>query len=1207
MDKTFANEGVLILYDYYSITGNFQLGIQPDGKILVFDQFAGYQPVYHSNLLVLRLNSDGSLDNTFGTDGRVLTSFDNYENLIPFVRSVVFTVENQMIVIGSNYNSYWGNFTTTLIKYNADGSTDNNFDFDGILRINFNLENGQSPSLETAALQDNGKIILGGFVRKDWYDMNIFLARLLPDGSLDNTFNSTGYVIQDFGSTGDHAQSVFVSAEGIITGCGATVAFRYLSDGTQDLSFGEQGKVSIKINNNNSLLNSVTALPGGELFVTGTRYYNPTDCVVIKLDGTGKTDITFGGNGITSIYIEGGLSKVTGLYKQTDGKLLCTGTEMDGSSSKLAFARFAQDGSPDLSFGNGGKLVISSEGSEITAMQSDGKIIAAYYSYDNSKLIRFNTDGSPDGTFAGLLPPITGYSLTGITQLQVQGNDKILVVGLAYPMLPENFATGNCIVVFRFHRNGTLDTGFGTNGVFLVPAGQSTQFYGSARGFYDTEVMCRSDGKIIIAGSLMEMPPYFWYGLKVFLARLNPNGTLDNTFDSDGVIIGPVVYEPEINSILQPDNKILYNSYLELLRFNEDGTPDAGFGGMGKITTQNGGNILLQDDGKIIKSGIIPGPYSFVMYRYNTDGTQDLSFGNNGMADTEFGIGQNLQVKGLMVAGSRYYAGGFALNPFQAGTIGAFQLSDVQLSCPENVSATAELHHCSKVIGNIDPVLTPAGSSASVLFTLEGATTGSGTGSVSGISFHTGITTVTYYLADNPSMLCSFTVTVQYPVTPSMTIIPSDVANNFCNGILLSAESNVPVASYQWSNGISVKDNFLTVAQPSGVYAVTAVPSPGCPSIPTAAYDYDNQALASSFTLLGLNGIRLQQENTVVNGSVGVVNPAGSASVKKNVSIAGTGAFLKASDINLQSPNNIPVLVYGPAAVALPDMQYNSTSVQGLPNGNVPDNTTQTLAGNLKNVNVGVNCDVTLTGSVFGNITIGAGSRVLFTGSSIDAGSLILNQGLQSQLTTLHFAGDAVIRSNGGIQVNPWCMINPENHKLIIYMGKANGAPVNFAVTAGGNETVNASFYIPSGKITVGGDELNKTFMNGKFIADNIETGGKNIIWDWYDCSENPESNKPFHLKAGSVPSKQNLSALNRFSVKAWPNPAFEAFHLKVESDASDPVQLKVYDVYGRLLFSRVFDVSGDCTFGKELINGMYIAELIQGKNRKTLNLVKNQ
>lgn len=96
----------------------------------------------------------------------------------------------------------------------------------------------------------------------------------------------------------------------------------------------------------------------------------------------------------------------------------------------------------------------------------------------------------------------------------------------------------------------------------------------------------------------------------------------------------------------------------------------------------------------------------------------------------------------------------------------------IELSCPENKNVNTDENTCSTIVNNIDPLITPSGTAVS--YTLAGATTGSGNGSVSGMTFNPGNTTVTYTSEDDPAKTCSFVITVTDNQKPSFICPAND-------------------------------------------------------------------------------------------------------------------------------------------------------------------------------------------------------------------------------------------------------------------------------------------------------------------------------------------------------------------------------------------------------------------------------------------------
>jgi uncharacterized delta-60 repeat protein len=206
---------------------------------------------------------------------------------------------------------------------------------------------------------------------------------------------------------------------------------------------------------------------------------------------------------------------------------------------------------------------------------------------------------------------------------------------------------------------GDLDTTFGNKGMVVTSFFDSD---GSARFSPGDDLAIQPDGKVVVAGG-------------TFLARYNPTGTLDPSFDGDGKVVGDGISK---DLAIQPDGKIVVvgqNSSrdssgqidfdFQVLRYNADGSPDATFSGDGRLTTPVGpGNafdsahgVVVQPDSNIVVVGHSNGEIALV--RYNSDGSLDTSFGTDGKLTTAIGTDDDvatdliLQDDGKIVAAGR--------------------------------------------------------------------------------------------------------------------------------------------------------------------------------------------------------------------------------------------------------------------------------------------------------------------------------------------------------------------------------------------------------------------------------------------------------------------------------------------------------------------------------------------------------------------------
>jgi uncharacterized delta-60 repeat protein len=162
---------------------------------------------------MVRYNSNGSLDSTFGTSGKVVTSINNRHSS---ARSMVI-LSSGHILLGGEAMGPSNRTDFALARYNADGSLDMAFGADGKVTTDFSGGRydyiGETHSL---AVQPNGKILLVGSIWQTDDNHDFAIARYQPNGSLDPSFGTGGKVITDFGSFGDSISAVTLQPDGRI-------------------------------------------------------------------------------------------------------------------------------------------------------------------------------------------------------------------------------------------------------------------------------------------------------------------------------------------------------------------------------------------------------------------------------------------------------------------------------------------------------------------------------------------------------------------------------------------------------------------------------------------------------------------------------------------------------------------------------------------------------------------------------------------------------------------------------------------------------------------------------------------------------------------------------------------------------------------------------------------------------------------------------
>jgi uncharacterized delta-60 repeat protein len=377
------------------------------------------------------------------------------------------------------------------------------------------------------------------------------------DGSLDPAFGNGGIVATDFGPGDDFARDVALQPDGkiIVAGAGTPngsydfALARYHSDGSLDTTFGAAGKVTTDYRTFD-LVHAMALQPDGKIVVAGDSWFDTDDFAVARYHSDGSLDISFGTGGIVTTDF-GDNEYANAVVLQPDGRIILAGTSYHGmlpdQTSQFALVRYNSDGSLDTTFDGDGIVITdfgsSLDGSNAVTLLADGKILVAGFGSNGVNLdfalARYNSDGSLDasfGTDGKVLTDFAGKSDTG-TALVLQVNGKIIVAGYTSKAVHTDFALA------RYNSDGSLDASFGTDG----RAGTDL-----ASAYYAQEAEIQQDGKIVVAGFRN------FQGLDIVLARFKPDGSLDTTFGTEGIVTSDFSSADLGHSLtLQPDGKIL--------------------------------------------------------------------------------------------------------------------------------------------------------------------------------------------------------------------------------------------------------------------------------------------------------------------------------------------------------------------------------------------------------------------------------------------------------------------------------------------------------------------------------------------------------------------------------------------------------------------------------------------------------------------------
>jgi uncharacterized delta-60 repeat protein len=521
------------------------------------DRAAGLVVQGDRKLVVAGTSSNGSDDDfalvRYATDGSPDAAFGGGDGIVTTpvgsgddaAEALALQASNGKLVVAGSSSG-----VPAVARYTTRGGLDPSFgDGDGLIATD-------AFDYEIAALALQGtKPVTAGF-NSDGVQDDVALARYTAAGALDRTFTSLpGWALTSIGGFDDRATAVAVQGDRKVVAAGTS---------------------------------SPTGSPSN------------TDFAVARYNTNGTLDRSFSGDGVAVTSI-GSLDEAFELVVQKDGKLVVAGE----SDTKFALVRYKRDGSLDTTFDGDGIVttpIDTASGASALVAQPDGKLVAAGWRADGPvspgefALVRYNADGSLDTTFEGdgIATTAVGSGDAAANALVRQADGKLVAAGFASNGTDDDFA------LVRYNANGSVDSAFGGgDGIVTTPVGSDTD---SARA-----LALQKDGKLVAAGPS---------GSDFAVARYMDDGSPDATLDGDGILTTPDAGSARA-LVVQKDGKLVAGGSRPLLggkveqvliRYLNDGTPDATFGGGGMVTTPNGfggalSALALQTDGRLVAAG----------------------------------------------------------------------------------------------------------------------------------------------------------------------------------------------------------------------------------------------------------------------------------------------------------------------------------------------------------------------------------------------------------------------------------------------------------------------------------------------------------------------------------------------------------------------------------------------------------------------------
>lgn len=379
----------------------------------------------------------GDLDTSFSSNGKVKldASFDGQD--------VALQSDGKIVAIGSDGERM------VVFRLNRDGSLDDTFSDDGILRVRFGQAEGTFSEAEGVALVNGDIVVVGTKFAGSITDISLAVARINTDGTLDDTFSSDGK--QTFRLSSDtRGAGVAIQANGRIVCVGSDgddlLVVRFKADGTPDTTFDGDGSVTTSFTEDVEGM-AVAIDPATQRIVAGAQK-SPTghteDFVIARYTTTGTLDSSWSDDGkrTTSTTTDGGLQSLTVL---DNSRVIAVGyTESDTSGWQILVRKFESDGDYDDSWNDDGSIRVGFRRDGAPAddfgfdvdVQTDGKVVVAGTSLDGDRefaVLRLTTSGHLDDTFGGDGGVLTAFNeQAGANGVVINnGTGKIVVVGNA--------------------------------------------------------------------------------------------------------------------------------------------------------------------------------------------------------------------------------------------------------------------------------------------------------------------------------------------------------------------------------------------------------------------------------------------------------------------------------------------------------------------------------------------------------------------------------------------------------------------------------------------------------------------------------------------------------------------------------------------------------------------------------------------------------
>lgn len=362
--------------------------LQPDGKIVMVGGGSGFG----ADFGLARYNVDGTLDTGFGPDGTGFVTTD-LAGSNDDARAVALQSDGKIIVVGMSRVGSTDDFA--LVRYLPNGTVDTTFGTQG--RATLDIGGGRDRAYAVAIQADNRIVVVGEAVMPSPGNTDFAVARFTANGLPDATFSGDGKLNLDIGGAADIAQNVLLQGSNILVSGVLTLAnspvlehagiARLLPDGTLDASFNTTGRRTFNgqaVSEGLALQSDGKILMAGHTLVGGDRHF-----ALMRLNANGTTDTGFGTTGLATASFGTQDDYGRALAVHPDGRIFVAGQSSNLSNPDFGLMCFTVGGTLDNRFDSDGRLTIdffgSFDGAENVVVQPNGRVVVSGFARNGNR------------------------------------------------------------------------------------------------------------------------------------------------------------------------------------------------------------------------------------------------------------------------------------------------------------------------------------------------------------------------------------------------------------------------------------------------------------------------------------------------------------------------------------------------------------------------------------------------------------------------------------------------------------------------------------------------------------------------------------------------------------------------------------------------------------------------------------------------------